>query len=51
MTSTIDTVFSVAEQPKSAYSSPELIDYGPIESLTQGAGGGTEDGLTGSIAG
>lgn len=36
-----------AEQ--AAYATPELVDYGPIEVLTQSPGVGVADGITGSL--
>lgn len=51
MNSQTNPVPHEGEPTPAVYSAPELADYGPIEVLTQGAGVGSDDGLTGSIAG
>lgn len=42
------TETTTIEATPKIYQTPELIDYGPIEVLTQAAGGTPTDGLVGS---
>jgi hypothetical protein len=36
-------------QEQTAYQTPEVVDYGAMDLVTQGQGGGNSDGIDGSL--
>lgn len=49
MKSIPESTNATGEQTPTPYNAPELVDYGPIEELTQAVSGSNTDGLSGSI--